>query len=265
MKKRIGNDIEQTVSVTVGDVAIDLNAVDDLEIKLGNRRSRNTQEISTFEIVAGSALMYLEKKILTELGKYYYLITFKISDSNFDDGYQNFTIDVDAFEVVARTAEEDDSDQQITVAAVAGLKGNGIESIVWTDTTGLVKTYTITFTDGTTTTFDVSDGADGHSPVITFVGTTIFVDGVEGADLKGDTGNGVSSLELISTVDLTRTYRFTFTNGSTFDFSITDGIDGIDGASAYEIYLDETTDDPPMTISEWGNLMTGILNVLNSI
>lgn len=134
-----------------------------------------------------------------------------------------------------------------------------------TNTVGLVKTYTITFTDGTTTTFDVTDGADGHSPIITFVGTTIYVDGVAGADLKGDTGNGVSSLELISTVDLTRTYRFTFTNGSTFDFSITDGIDGTDGASAYEIYLAETTDDPPLTISEWGNLMTGILNVLNSI
>lgn len=254
MKKRIGNDIEQTVNVTVGDVAIDLNAVEDLEIKLGNRRSRNTQEISTFEIVSGSALMYLEKEILTELGKYYYLITFRISDSNFEDGYQNFTIDVDAFEVVARTAEEDDSDQQITVAAVAGLKGNGIESIVWTDTTGLVKTYTINYTDGTTTTFNVTDGADGHSPVITFVGTTIYVDGVPGADLKGEQG-----------VQGEQGDPFTYEDFTYEQLAGLKGEQGETGASAYEIYVEETTDEPPMDISEWGNLMTGILNVLNSI
>lgn len=31
-------------------------------------------------------------------------------------------------------------------------------------------------------------GADGHSPVITFDGTKIVVDGVDGPDLKGATG-----------------------------------------------------------------------------
>lgn len=39
-----------------------------------------------------------------------------------------------------------------------GETGNGIESIELTATVGKVKTYTITFTDGTTTTFDVTDG-----------------------------------------------------------------------------------------------------------
>lgn len=39
-----------------------------------------------------------------------------------------------------------------------GDTGNGIESIDLTSTVGSVKTYTITFTDGTTTTFDVTDG-----------------------------------------------------------------------------------------------------------
>lgn len=42
-----------------------------------------------------------------------------------------------------------------------GETGNGIESIEKTGTSGLVDTYTITYTDGTTTTFTVTNGADG--------------------------------------------------------------------------------------------------------
>ena len=38
-----------------------------------------------------------------------------------------------------------------------------------------------------------------------------------------------------------------------------------DGKSAYQIYYDTTTDNPKLTEAQWGNLMTGILNVLNSI
>lgn len=40
-----------------------------------------------------------------------------------------------------------------------GETGNGIASISKTGTSGLVDTYTITFTDGTTTTFDVTNGS----------------------------------------------------------------------------------------------------------
>lgn len=43
-----------------------------------------------------------------------------------------------------------------------GPTGNGIVSITKTGTSGLVDTYTITFTDGTTTTFTVTNGQDGQ-------------------------------------------------------------------------------------------------------
>lgn len=43
-----------------------------------------------------------------------------------------------------------------------GTTGNGILSIQKTSTVGLVDTYTITFTDGTTTTFDITNGEDGE-------------------------------------------------------------------------------------------------------
>lgn len=42
-----------------------------------------------------------------------------------------------------------------------GATGNGIASVTKTGTSGLVDTYTITFTDGTTTTFTVTNGQDG--------------------------------------------------------------------------------------------------------
>ena len=42
-----------------------------------------------------------------------------------------------------------------------GPTGNGIASIVKTASAGLIDTYTITFTDGTTTTFNITNGADG--------------------------------------------------------------------------------------------------------
>lgn len=42
-----------------------------------------------------------------------------------------------------------------------GDDGNGIANIAKTSTSGLVDTYTITYTDGSTSTFDVTNGKDG--------------------------------------------------------------------------------------------------------
>lgn len=50
-----------------------------------------------------------------------------------------------------------------------GQDGNGIVSITKTGTSGLVDTYTITYTDGTTSTFTVTNGQDGGSNE--FIGT----------------------------------------------------------------------------------------------
>ena len=78
------------------------------------------------------------------------------------------------------------------IDGVAGLDlkgetGNGIASVELTSTVGLVKTYTITFTDSTTTTFTVTDGS---TPEITFQGTTIYVDGVAGPRFEGRSWQG---------------------------------------------------------------------------
>jgi|GEM_PF-1959403 len=88
-----------------------------------------------------------------------------------------------------------------------GEDGNGISSIDKTSTEGLVDTYTITFTDGTTTTFTVTNGkdgqngeqgiqgvpgVDGHTPVITIQGGYWYIDGINtnvlAEGIKGDVG-----------------------------------------------------------------------------
>lgn len=53
-----------------------------------------------------------------------------------------------------------DLGQVVGATGSTGATGNGISSISKTGTSGLVDTYTITFTDGTTTTFTVTNGSN---------------------------------------------------------------------------------------------------------
>ena len=87
-----------------------------------------------------------------------------------------------------------------------GDTGVGITSIVKTSTLGLVDTYTITYDDTTTTTFNVTNGAKGDT---------------------GDTGNGIASVVKTATVGLVDTYTITFTDLTTFEYDVTNGKDGL--------------------------------------
>ena len=91
-----------------------------------------------------------------------------------------------------------------------GEDGKGIVSVAKTDTVGLIDTYTITYTDATTTNFAVTNGADGS--------------GEDGAD-----GLGITSITKTGTVGLVDTYTITFTDTSTSTFTVTNGADGEDG------------------------------------
>lgn len=99
-----------------------------------------------------------------------------------------------------------------------GETGNGIASIVKTSTSGLVDTYTITYTDGNTETFTVTNGAKGDTGE------------------KGETGNGIESVELTSTSGAVKTYTITFTDGTTTTFDVTDG-------EVTEASLEQTLED----------------------
>ena len=90
---------------------------------------------------------------------------------------------------------------------VAGEDGRGIESITKTGASGLVDTYTITYTDATTSTFNVTNGANGQA---------------------GAQGVGITSIEKTGTSGLVDTYTITLSNGETSTFEVTNGKDGYD-------------------------------------
>lgn len=87
---------------------------------------------------------------------------------------------------------------------VAGEDGRGIESIAKTGTSGLVDTYTITYTDATTSTFNVTNGE------------------------QGEAGATIASVEKTATAGKVDTYTITMTDGNTFNFEVTNGLDGVD-------------------------------------
>lgn len=142
---------------------------------------------------------------------------------------------------------------------IQGETGVSIVSIVKTGTNGNVDTYTITMSDGTTYQFIVTNGKngeqgiqgepgkDGHTPVIT-IGSNgnWYIDGVDSkvaasSGPKGDKGDkgekgdkgdsGVSIISIVKTatngnVD---TYTITMSDGTTYQFTVTNGEDGEQG------------------------------------
>lgn len=76
--------------------------------------------------------------------------------------------------------------------------GKTIQSIELTGTAGLVDTYTINYSDGTASTFDVTNG------------------------------NGITSVAKTGTAGLVDTYTITFQNGNTSTFDVTNGAAAVD-------------------------------------
>lgn len=102
-----------------------------------------------------------------------------------------------------------------------GKDGRGISNIEKTSTVGLVDTYTITYTDDTTSTFNITNGEDG-------------IDGKNGVNGKNGTngtdGVSITSVDKNSTSGLQDTYKITYSDGSTSYFTVTNGKNGEQGA-----------------------------------
>ena len=144
----------------------------------------------------------------------------------------------------------------------AGNDGVSVVSVVKTGSEGLIDTYTITYSNNTTSTFTVTNGVngqdgaqgpqgiqgnpgvDGHTPVIS-VGTNgnWLVDGedtgIHAQGAQGETGpqgpagnDGVSVVSVVKTGSegLIDTYTITYSNDTTSTFTVTNGADGQDGA-----------------------------------
>lgn len=121
-----------------------------------------------------------------------------------------------------------------------GVDGRGITSITKTGTNGLVDTYTIVYTDNTTSTFTVTNGANGNDGVgiksvvktsteglvdtytITLTNNTTTTFTVT----NGKDGRGITDISKTSTDGLVDTYTITYTDNTTSTFTVTNGQDG---------------------------------------
>lgn len=114
-----------------------------------------------------------------------------------------------------------------------GEDGVGISSITKVSTQGLVDTYAITYTDGTSTTFQVTNGAKGEQGE----------QGTPGA--PGATGaDGVSVSSIVQTTTSTASgginiITVTLSNGATSTFEIRNGAKG-DPAEQLIVYMTES-------------------------
>ena len=155
-----------------------------------------------------------------------------------------------------------------------GDTGNGIVSFVETSTSGLIHTYTITYTNGQITEFQIADGEQGDIGPTGITGpqgvtgpqgeqgitgpmgetgasggfgnitasittlepnqqssisvTTSGDNSAKNIDFsfgipKGEQGNGINNVQKLSTSDIIDTYRINFSDGSHFDYEITNG------------------------------------------
>ena len=127
--------------------------------------------------------------------------------------------------------------QYVKVMMLKGQQGDNIQSIAKTSTSGLVDTYTITLTDGSTQTFTVTNGksivsiekTDTQGIVdtytITFNDQTTFTYNVTN-------GNGIVSVSKTGSAGLVDTYTITFNDGNTETFTVTNGENGQDVGSS---------------------------------
>ena len=123
----------------------------------------------------------------------------------------------------------------VSLIGDTGATGNGIASIVKTDTIGLVDTYTVTMTSGATSTFTVTNGVDGLSAYEVaanngFVGTEAeWLTSLDGID-----GRAITTVTFTSTTDAsglpaqsggTDTYTISYSDATTSTYNIYNGAD----------------------------------------
>lgn len=143
-----------------------------------------------------------------------------------------------------------DGDYWQQLAGAAG-GGKSIVSVTLTSSVGLVDTYTITYTDATTSTFTVTNGKDGtdgtdgrgiisiaktasHGLIDTYTitytdRTTSTYQVKNGAN--GAAGRGISSITKTGTSGLVDTYTITYSDATTSTFNVTNGAQGEPGAT----------------------------------
>ncbi len=118
-----------------------------------------------------------------------------------------------------------------------GPAGKGIVSITQTSSNGNVDTYTINYTDNTTSTFTVTNGVDGQgtNQTLTISGNQLTISGgntitlPSGGTGGGNDGRGIQEITGPVTTGLQDIYTIYYTDGTTSVFTVTNGAAGEQG------------------------------------
>jgi len=91
------------------------------------------------------------------------------------------------------------------------------------------------------------------------------IQGIQGPQgPTGETGNGVSGVTKISTVGLVDNYRMAFTDGTYFDYPVTNGADGEGSVNSVNNILPDNNGNVTLTIPDISNLANKDLSNLSS-
>ena len=124
---------------------------------------------------------------------------------------------------------EDGQDGTDGIDGINGKDGVSIVKIEKISTDGLVDTYIITYSDGNTFEFTVTNGQNGEKGDQGERGEK-GEKGEKGSDgQKGEKGISIVKIEKTSTDNLTDTYTITFSNETTTTFTVTNGAQGNKG------------------------------------
>ena len=223
---RINNDFTFAWAIERNGLPEDLSTAINMVLRARNSTGA-IQTITDYDVAANMVSVEITPEIANVLGRYNFILTYELPDASLDDMERLCEVDTDAFIIVPRTAEADDStDLLVTSDMAIGFKGDP------------------------------------------FLYSDFTPEQLEALKVKGDTGNGIQSITLLSTVGLVKTYRITYTNGTTYDYTVTDGAGGGGGIdlSAYLTELEAQglyqpignylTDEADPTVPAWAKAAT---------
>ena len=168
---------DQGIQGVQGENALCTNKVETQDYQVGTGIFNKWQTMFNRKPIIGETFLQRTKT---------YLALFEIMD----------VVDSDcAYKCIANTEDKGDKGEK----GDTGATGNGIISISKTGTSKLVDTYTISFTSGATTTFQVTNG------------------------------KGITKIEKTATSGLVDTYTITFNDATTSTFQVTNGAKGDKG------------------------------------
>lgn len=137
-----------------------------------------------------------------------------------------------------------------------GDTGNAIVSVNKTATSGLIDTYTISFSNNTSTTFQVKNGSSIST--IEKTGTSGLVDTytvtLTSGEISTFTVTNAKSIISIDPIDVTHAsghadvYRIIFNDNDTYEFSVYNGVNGTGAVSTVDGITSENQDVTLMTL-----------------